>query len=103
MIRRPPRSTLFPYTTLFRSPVGGLERLPHRRTVGHDREVFPLACESRLADRSHDLLTLGELLLDAAIQPLVLEVENRVVVADRGLDQPLCAPARGGANDLQAP
>src|SRR2546425_9744690 len=26
MIRRPPRSTLFPYTTLFRSPV----RPPHR-------------------------------------------------------------------------
>src|SRR2546430_13357181 len=24
MIRRPPRSTLFPYTTLFRSDVGGL-------------------------------------------------------------------------------
>src|SRR5256885_4859615 len=24
MIRRPPRSTLFPYTTLFRSPAGGL-------------------------------------------------------------------------------
>src|SRR3712207_8400433 len=24
MIRRPPRSTLFPYTTLFRSGVGGL-------------------------------------------------------------------------------
>src|SRR3712207_8933951 len=23
MIRRPPRSTLFPYATLFRSPVGG--------------------------------------------------------------------------------
>src|SRR3989454_3262666 len=27
MIRRPPRSTLFPYTTLFRSPEGALERL----------------------------------------------------------------------------
>src|SRR3989442_9097260 len=26
MIRRPPRSTLFPYTTLFRSP----QRAPHR-------------------------------------------------------------------------
>src|SRR5260370_29717439 len=26
MIRRPPRSTLFPYTTLFRSPLGGDER-----------------------------------------------------------------------------
>src|SRR5688572_31625112 len=24
MIRRPPRSTLFPYTTLFRSPTGGI-------------------------------------------------------------------------------
>src|SRR2546422_6036606 len=26
MIRRPPRSTLFPYTTLFRSPAGPLVR-----------------------------------------------------------------------------
>src|SRR2546427_1073853 len=26
MIRRPPRSTLFPYTTLFRSPPGGADR-----------------------------------------------------------------------------
>src|SRR3989442_11363025 len=25
MIRRPPRSTLFPYTTLFRSPAGGMK------------------------------------------------------------------------------
>src|SRR2546427_7342694 len=29
MIRRPPRSTLFPYTTLFRSP--GIQHLLHRR------------------------------------------------------------------------
>src|SRR2546422_7633704 len=28
MIRRPPRSTLFPYTTLFRSPLGGRETSP---------------------------------------------------------------------------
>src|SRR3712207_8233011 len=29
MIRRPPRSTLFPYTTLFRSPLGRLDaRVP---------------------------------------------------------------------------
>src|SRR2546430_11474818 len=31
MIRRPPRSTLFPYTTLFRSLVVGLHRLAERR------------------------------------------------------------------------
>src|SRR5256886_13512338 len=31
MIRRPPRSTLFPYTTLFRSPErSGVTRLPQR-------------------------------------------------------------------------
>src|SRR3712207_9164520 len=37
MIRRPPRSTLFPYTTLFRSE---LQRLLHRRLIGR-------ACEAR--------------------------------------------------------
>src|SRR5438876_8511881 len=35
MIRRPPRSTLFPYTTLFRSRLGGRRRgLPHPRSPG---------------------------------------------------------------------
>src|SRR2546427_10732744 len=29
MIRRPPRSTLFPYTTLFRSPRDSVERAPY--------------------------------------------------------------------------
>src|SRR5690348_18022014 len=42
MIRRPPRSTLFPYTTLFRSPFLGL--------VGHVEEPCRLACEDLLAD-----------------------------------------------------
>src|SRR5258708_19839163 len=36
MIRRPPRSTLFPYTTLFRSPM----TLPHR-LPDPDREPAP--------------------------------------------------------------
>src|SRR5256885_3830858 len=34
MIRRPPRSTLFPYTTLFRSPP---ERRPRSRAFSSDR------------------------------------------------------------------
>src|SRR5258708_23710462 len=29
MIRRPPRSTLFPYTTLFRSPIAPITSWPH--------------------------------------------------------------------------
>src|SRR5947209_12466843 len=39
MIRRPPRSTLFPYTTLFRS-LRGDSRGRHRRCVS-DRESRP--------------------------------------------------------------
>src|SRR5258705_2712438 len=34
MIRRPPRSTLFPYTTLFRSPGTPKERTDHRCLLG---------------------------------------------------------------------
>src|SRR2546428_5697453 len=56
MIRRPPRSTLFPYTTLFRSPVGGNDRVVvvgdlfpgrrrrrrmHTRGSAEDREGAP--------------------------------------------------------------
>src|SRR5947209_15192432 len=46
MIRRPPRSTLFPYTTLFRSPIGAdlgvllawhQFPLQHLELVGRDR------------------------------------------------------------------
>src|SRR3712207_8521106 len=38
MIRRPPRSTLFPYTTLFRSE---LEPLPTREAALHAPDVSP--------------------------------------------------------------
>src|SRR5438477_9469672 len=38
MIRRPPRSTLFPYTTLFRSQVGG-------EADGHAAELGALPAE----------------------------------------------------------
>src|SRR3712207_5565742 len=48
MIRRPPRSTLFPYTTLFRS--GFPLREPHPRVVGErSRSAGPIAqslCQS---------------------------------------------------------
>src|SRR3712207_8686076 len=41
MIRRPPRSTLFPYTTLFRSPCDGARRgvLGNRGARGAGRRV----------------------------------------------------------------
>src|SRR3712207_8939650 len=65
MIRRPPRSTLFPYTTLFRSAVGHAEhhlgRPGLRRPAGeqvehrHDHVVAldgePLLAEKRLVEK----------------------------------------------------
>src|SRR2546422_7430591 len=60
MIRRPPRSTLFPYTTLFRSWRGrsvqlvhqlGRRRNPHRRVGPHD--VQGVRAERRAPPRSH--------------------------------------------------
>src|SRR5215813_2797132 len=39
MIRRPPRSTLFPYTTLFRSDVGHAGHLPKQGEKPHDRHA----------------------------------------------------------------
>src|SRR2546430_17221704 len=39
MIRRPPRSTLFPYTTLFRSPYGAQSLLPDRGGHGGAERV----------------------------------------------------------------
>src|SRR2546422_4813354 len=42
MIRRPPRSTLFPYTTLFRSPrAPRLGRRRRRRVRGRAEQVRP--------------------------------------------------------------
>src|SRR3712207_8335650 len=63
MIRRPPRSTLFPYTTLFRSPgtaqppEPGLTRLPlgvGRRRAGdahHRDRDLPAGLEVQVGDR----------------------------------------------------
>src|SRR3712207_7026933 len=50
MIRRPPRSTLFPYTTLFRSHRRDEERLLIREVVG-DRAGTQSKAAGEVADR----------------------------------------------------
>src|SRR3712207_7684248 len=49
MIRRPPRSTLFPYTTLFRSGLAHQARRPQRPAEGADHHgaVRPTAGRGR--------------------------------------------------------
>src|SRR2546430_16488429 len=53
MIRRPPRSTLFPYTTLFRSPFGR-KQLRHERLAVERRECV-LAVHVREGDLVRDV------------------------------------------------
>src|SRR2546426_8408224 len=74
MIRRPPRSTLFPYTTLFRSPreqaLAGPEQLAHDparhralRAVAEDRvHVDPFA-----QDRKSTRLNSSHLVISYAV------------------------------------
>src|SRR2546426_8285441 len=50
MIRRPPRSTLFPYTTLFRSPLGHQQTERCARCHG-DEEDGHADCGSRAEDQ----------------------------------------------------
>src|SRR3712207_8578128 len=54
MIRRPPRSTLFPYTTLFRSDVGLVPGVDHGRVHG---------VAQRRADHPADAAQAGQRLL----------------------------------------
>src|SRR5258708_13865407 len=55
MIRRPPRSTLFPYTTLFRSLPDGVAHRDHRAwpqtTHGPNLESHPWPYRSRISTR----------------------------------------------------
>src|SRR5256885_6912275 len=60
MIRRPPRSTLFPYTTLFRSPRQA--GCPLRRPVSHHR-LHPF----QLPDRKSTRLNSSHLVISYAV------------------------------------
>src|SRR5260221_10022539 len=62
MIRRPPRSTLFPYTTLFRSPaeLPGRARGTQHPRQQDDREEDRLVAEDRKSTRlnsSHTVIS----------------------------------------------
>src|SRR3712207_7540745 len=79
MIRRPPRSTLFPYTTLFRSLRDGTFLTAD---LGHVDELGRLY----LQGRADDLINVGGL----KVAPI--EVENAALSME-GVADCLCVPA----------
>src|SRR2546425_12117255 len=96
MIRRPPRSTLFPYTTLFRSPLGA--RVEHPPEHGG---LHPIVERRRGAVRAHEVyvggadLRLGERRADRPLEPAPVGVGRRdmgAVARARVTEQPPEAP-----------
>src|SRR5256886_16181524 len=101
MIRRPPRSTLFPYTTLFRSWVEGALQGAHERKLDRGGVALELAhLESSdamlgaeaAAELAHQVVNRAPHRLLARQEALALrsgghaEVEVQVAVADMAID-----------------
>src|SRR3712207_8964387 len=80
MIRRPPRSTLFPYTTLFRS---------NAQKIGRDNHSYPvlsssLALPSVIALPAVDpLAAVKQLVLDVRSEEHTSELQSRQYVVCR--------------------
>src|SRR5215467_12988787 len=87
MIRRPPRSTLFPYTTLFRSPHHGVDKTritgmsaipldqPHRKI---DRRMMRNVKKKNLRSADQErVFDLGGILGQALIQELADQSAQR--------------------------
>src|SRR2546426_5798833 len=107
MIRRPPRSTLFPYTTLFRS-------YGHGDRLGGDRPLPDGAREllrRRGGDALRQLLALGQrgdadlLGKQNTAYDITRRLEFRLLVcrSARGLDQPSRCRGRDQASDGDGP
>src|SRR3712207_7598073 len=72
MIRRPPRSTLFPYTTLFRSSTGGGR---------HMTQALKAQCRSRELKLGHFVVEfatpgIGHILKQAGCDFVLLDMEH---------------------------
>src|SRR2546422_10787565 len=90
MIRRPPRSTLFPYTTLFRSRLsrrGAVQEPDARDAVARDRDV---ALVAGIAAPIDDPATPEEH-IDDTLPPSLFPLPARQQRAQRDERQPQCA------------
>src|SRR3712207_7165525 len=101
MIRRPPRSTLFPYTTLFRSAL-----VPHLGALGEDVGVVGLT--DALERPGDELLGVAEAVDGGCVDPVHAELDgapygpHRLVVVLRPPGGAPSAPADGPATEPNA-
>src|SRR5579883_1183097 len=84
MIRRPPRSTLFPYTTLFRSPFARGTRMPEEpRPAGHGQDRRSEEHTSELQSREN---LVCRLLLEKKKKSILAELMHRHVTVALSVD-----------------
>src|SRR2546425_8413795 len=98
MIRRPPRSTLFPYTTLFRSDpfgdvtrtfgcVGGLQSRFHDLIAEPDGAYWVMCDEIRTMDLRSEEHTSELQSLAYLVCRLLLEKKKKKVIYDNNITQ----------------
>src|ERR1051326_9402836 len=75
MIRRPPRSTLFPYTTLFRSPDSVWRR--NQAQVGHHQENHRRSEEHTSELQSHSFISYAVFCLKKKKQIISIKYTSR--------------------------
>src|SRR2546423_7598435 len=96
MIRRPPRSTLFPYTTLFRSPRSGpprrgpSTRLPRPGRIADRSSTTEFGITARSEEHTSELQSLAylvcRLLLEKKISIFMNGMEGLKQLNDRHRD-----------------
>ena len=73
----------------------------HHGGISDDAKVMTFADNARLA-QGYNVIVSGNFILNSPIKIFVLEENNRIVIADRRLDQAFGVVGAGGANYLQA-
>src|SRR5215207_10620506 len=78
MIRRPPRSTLFPYTTLFRSAARSRSTSP--RNLGNGHGACSLVCRRYGSDRKSTRLNSSHEWISYAVFCLKKKKKNKTII-----------------------
>src|SRR5262245_63415029 len=80
MIRRPPRSTLFPYTTLFRSTTSSRPSLPLSPACAAERRRFASRPTGRSEEHTSELQSLRHLVCRLLLEKKKKRMERSIVI-----------------------
>src|SRR2546428_10265170 len=100
MIRRPPRSTLFPYTTLFRSPVRSLRLMGLSEEEAHsllaDKSLRASCGPPRSEEHTSELQSRSDLVCRLLLEKKKKIRRHNMTVSDwYTIARPVCDHVRG--------